>query len=305
MRRPLSRQQLRAIFAQKEYEKEKKQRRGRFIKGGLAALGTQTVLGLGSQAVGGHIRSKFYAGSTSDRSVKFANKVIRDMGLQKEVRAYTGSGAFKIIGNMTRKSVGLNKIMATLTQHVAYSSPLYFPGKMLKGRKFGVISSGFMDDEAIILHELGHHIDYRKFGQVKMMLRIFSPLTALVAVGASHAAYKHLIQKRNRTNVDNRMLKYNKFVIDNAPLVIGIGASPILWQEAKASLLAIRKGRKYGISVGRSLKTLGPAYASYAMVLSALPLALYSYQLIAGKFSKNIEEKIKLKKMEKKLKKKR
>jgi len=125
------------------------------------------------------------------------------------------------------------------------------------GKLKGVYTPSTKIDPSYLLHELGHGVDYKKFPKTKLIGRKATGLAGLAASAWLAASD------------DPERRKW-------APVAVVAGATPTLYQEGKASLLALRHlGQEKGTrGVLKGLKHLGPAYATYLGLPAGAALGL-------------------------------
>lgn len=219
------------------------------------------------------------------KNVAFAEKIVRDLGESEFVKVRSGMDAAALIQKEALQLKGMSKIIKEMESIMAVASPLYS-----KGKKFGVISTGVYDDLAMILHELGHHMDVKRWAKIKQYARILGGNVAIVGLGVAVGAnrfFERKIEKNEKLSPQEmKMYDVTYFAMRNKALILALGASPILWQEAKASIFALRNARKYGLPLSSTIKKLGFSYANYFSLLVAPILSLYIYEYIQSKYVK-------------------
>jgi hypothetical protein len=138
----------------------------------------------------------------------------------------------------------------------ARSSPVYIDpiaSKLMRIRKGVHIMH---DSPGLILHELGHAADFKKFPKVKMVSRSIGPVAGILVAG------KLLGKEKSR--------KY-------APAAAAAGFAPMLWQEGKASTLAykfMKKNLPKTVAKKEGLKLL-KAFGTYASLPIGAALGVY------------------------------
>lgn len=126
-----------------------------------------------------------------------------------------------------------------------------------------------MYNKAIGLHELGHAVDYRRFGNLKGIARLAGPLAGSVGAVA-------LLKDEDKR-------KY-------APLAAAAGFAPTLRDEAVASHKALKfmKKTESAKTFSKSRKLLTKMFGTYAL----LPATAAAGAVIAGKYMKSKDRKI-------------
>lgn len=172
-----------------------------------------------------------------------------------------------------------------------HGNPAYFHAKSLGGGKNYVNKHGVKNHD-VIMHELGHAKDFKRFGKTKMTANALSMFASHHPVGiVGQYAGAAALAKKKETR------KY-------APLVPLVAAAPTLINEGKANVNAMKgihahKGLKAALKYGKGVGALNTA--SYWSRPAGLAAGIYSATKILDHIEKNMVNKY-LEKVAEKLK---